>query len=252
MNSTKGCKKFLKSVRKTLGAAPDEKIDKRSAKTEGGYLAPNDKYYEAHCAYCAEAEYLMDIHGKRVPRENNEADQAYCTEVGDHEIVPARPEPESPNSYGPADDNDGGEEIENSESENDEVPGPYGSKQRNSTEVFKMNLKALIKAQPKMVEDEIAMSLASRILDGNTPYGASVLTSAETGQAIASLYTRARRVYDAIVLEESGGIEDIVAAIEAGDTVNVPELRAAVIRRVLRGKEIEFHTSSMIRFSREI
>jgi hypothetical protein len=52
------CKAFLKAVRETLHAKPDERIDKRYKP----YLAPNDKYYDAHCGYCAEVDYLQEIY----------------------------------------------------------------------------------------------------------------------------------------------------------------------------------------------
>jgi len=52
------CKEFLKAFRKTVGAKKDEKIDKRYKP----YLAPNDKYYDEHCGYCAEVKYLQEIY----------------------------------------------------------------------------------------------------------------------------------------------------------------------------------------------
>ena len=55
----KNCKAYLKAYRKVVGAKKDEKIDKRYKP----YLAPNGKYYEAHCGYCAEVEYLTEIYG---------------------------------------------------------------------------------------------------------------------------------------------------------------------------------------------
>lgn len=55
------CKEYFKAIRKTVGAKPDEKIDKRY-KNDFGYLAPNDKYYKGHCGHCAEVEYLLDIY----------------------------------------------------------------------------------------------------------------------------------------------------------------------------------------------
>lgn len=56
------CKEFLKSVRKTVGAKPEEKIDKRYS----GWLAPNGKaYWNAHCGYCAEVEYLLEIYSEK-------------------------------------------------------------------------------------------------------------------------------------------------------------------------------------------
>jgi hypothetical protein len=54
------CKTYLKAFRKIVGAKPNEKIDKRYKP----YLAPNNKYYEAHCGYCAEVKYLEEIYGK--------------------------------------------------------------------------------------------------------------------------------------------------------------------------------------------
>ena len=56
------CKAFLKSLRRVVGAKPEEKIDKRYKP----YLAPNNKYYEGHCGYCAEAKYLLEIYNKEV------------------------------------------------------------------------------------------------------------------------------------------------------------------------------------------
>lgn len=62
------CKAFLKTFRKTVGAKPNEKIDKRYKP----YLAPNDKYYEhEHCGYCAEVKYLSEIYSS----ELNQADK---------------------------------------------------------------------------------------------------------------------------------------------------------------------------------
>lgn len=52
------CKEYLKAFRIIVGAKKDEKIDKRYRP----HLAPNDKRYDAHCGYCAEVEYLADIH----------------------------------------------------------------------------------------------------------------------------------------------------------------------------------------------
>lgn len=54
------CKVFLKAYRKHVGAKKEERIDKRYKP----YLAPNDKYYEAHCGNCAEVMYLQEIYGK--------------------------------------------------------------------------------------------------------------------------------------------------------------------------------------------
>jgi len=51
------CKEYLKWFRKVVNAKPEEKIDKRYKP----YLAPNNKYYDAHCGYCAEVAYLLDI-----------------------------------------------------------------------------------------------------------------------------------------------------------------------------------------------
>jgi len=55
-----GCKELLKAFRKVVNAKPEEKIDKRYKP----YLAPNNKYYDAHCGYCAEVEYLSEIYSK--------------------------------------------------------------------------------------------------------------------------------------------------------------------------------------------
>ena len=56
------CKEFLKAYRKTIGAKPKERIDKRYKP----YLAPNDKYYEnTCCGYCAEVNYLSEIYAYR-------------------------------------------------------------------------------------------------------------------------------------------------------------------------------------------
>ncbi len=57
VNTNNRCKEFLKAYRKTVGAEPNEKIDKRYKP----YLAPNDKTYDAHCGYCAEVEYLSEM-----------------------------------------------------------------------------------------------------------------------------------------------------------------------------------------------
>ena len=56
----KNCKAYLKAYRKVVGAKKDEKINKRYKP----YLAPNNKYYEAHCGYCAEVEYLKEIYNE--------------------------------------------------------------------------------------------------------------------------------------------------------------------------------------------
>lgn len=58
------CKQFLKHMRKLVKAKPHEKIDKRCKP----YLAPNDKYYEAHCGYCAEVNYLLEIYDEEVEK----------------------------------------------------------------------------------------------------------------------------------------------------------------------------------------
>lgn len=53
------CKEYLKTFRLQINAKPEEKIDKRYS----DWLAPNDKYYNhAHCAYCAEIEYLSEVY----------------------------------------------------------------------------------------------------------------------------------------------------------------------------------------------
>ena len=56
------CKQFLKHYRKIVGAKKDERIDKRYKP----YLAPDNNYYDAHCGYCAEVEYLGTIYTKEV------------------------------------------------------------------------------------------------------------------------------------------------------------------------------------------
>lgn len=53
------CKEFLKNYRKVVNAKKEERIDKRYKP----YLAPNDKYYDEHCGYCAEVKYLGEIYG---------------------------------------------------------------------------------------------------------------------------------------------------------------------------------------------
>lgn len=60
--ANENCKSFLKYFRKEVKAKKDEKIDKRYKP----YLAPNNKYYEAHCGYCAEVQYLTEIHEKPI------------------------------------------------------------------------------------------------------------------------------------------------------------------------------------------
>jgi hypothetical protein len=52
------CKQYLKYFRKVIGAKKNEKIDKRYKP----YLAPNNKYYNSHCGYCAEIEYLTELY----------------------------------------------------------------------------------------------------------------------------------------------------------------------------------------------
>ena len=52
------CRIYLNELRRKINAKPKEKIDKRYKP----YLAPNNKYYEAHCGYCAEADYLIEIY----------------------------------------------------------------------------------------------------------------------------------------------------------------------------------------------
>jgi hypothetical protein len=59
------CKVLLQLTRKELKAKPEEKINKRYYTTLSRgrqYLAPNDLYYTAHCGFCAEVQYLEDIH----------------------------------------------------------------------------------------------------------------------------------------------------------------------------------------------
>ena len=56
------CKAYLEAMRKVIGAKDHEKIDKRYGNPGSGYLAPNDKYYFGHCAYCAEVSYLSEIY----------------------------------------------------------------------------------------------------------------------------------------------------------------------------------------------
>jgi len=55
------CKEFLKHYRKVVGAKKEERIDKRYKP----YLAPNDKYYEEHCGYCAEVKYLSELYADK-------------------------------------------------------------------------------------------------------------------------------------------------------------------------------------------
>jgi hypothetical protein len=238
---TPECKAFLKAVRKQLNAEPEEKIDKRSSAGTEGYLAPNDIYYEGHCAYCAEADYLMDIYSETVERQVDDTIAMAAKEAADHNELQSL---------------DDGSSIETvaQDPEDEVVSGTVKYEDENTfdSEAEMMNLKGLKKAQPKLAEDELAMDLAKHILDGKTPYGASVLVSKARDKSVAALYAKARRIYDIIATEESGGIDDIVAAVEAGDTVNVPELRAASVRKALRSKEIEFHTSSMVRISKVV
>lgn len=56
------CKTFLKFYRLEVNAKKIETINKRYH-CSFGFLAPNNKYYNAHCGYCAEVEYLNDIRG---------------------------------------------------------------------------------------------------------------------------------------------------------------------------------------------
>lgn len=58
MDKNKNCREYLKNLRKILHPKPEERIDKRYKP----YLAPNGKYYDAHCGYCAEVKYLLDIY----------------------------------------------------------------------------------------------------------------------------------------------------------------------------------------------
>ena len=55
------CRFFLTTFRKEIKAKPAEKIDKRY-RGSFGWLAPNNKYYNGHCGYCAEIKYLEEIH----------------------------------------------------------------------------------------------------------------------------------------------------------------------------------------------
>ena len=66
------CKAFLKYFRKEDKAKKDEKIDKRYKP----YLAPNNKYYEAHCGYCAEVQYLTEIHEKSIDYQEEDQKRA--------------------------------------------------------------------------------------------------------------------------------------------------------------------------------
>ena len=63
------CRAFLAAVRRRLDPKPDEVIDKRYGDSGHGYLAPNNKYYPAHCAYCAETDYLMEIYSDQISAE---------------------------------------------------------------------------------------------------------------------------------------------------------------------------------------
>ena len=59
------CKEYLKEYRKIVGAREEEKIDKRYH-DGNGWLAPNNRYYNAHCGYCAEVKYLADIYDHNI------------------------------------------------------------------------------------------------------------------------------------------------------------------------------------------
>jgi hypothetical protein len=59
------CKILLKETRKFCDARPSEKIDKRYKP----YLAPNNKYYDEHCGYCAEVKYLQEIYRDKFEQE---------------------------------------------------------------------------------------------------------------------------------------------------------------------------------------
>lgn len=50
---------YLGTYRKVVGAKKEDAIDKRYKP----YLAPNGKYYDTHCGYCAEVKYLSEIYG---------------------------------------------------------------------------------------------------------------------------------------------------------------------------------------------
>lgn len=65
----KRCKAFLLAYRKVISAKPEEKIDKRYKP----YLAPNDKYYDTHCGYCAEVKYLEEIYHTKILIETTDA-----------------------------------------------------------------------------------------------------------------------------------------------------------------------------------
>ena len=257
---TPECKAFLKAVREQLKAEPEEKIDKRSSAGTDGYLAPNEVYYEGHCAYCAEADYLMDIYGKEISRQVEESEALDHNDLSgmdggvETQTVAQDPENDESGIEEATHMNEIQRRLRAQDSENEVVSGTVKYEDENTfdSEAEIMNLKGLKKAQPKLAEDELAMDLAKHILDGKTPYGASVLVSKAKDKSVAALYAKARRIYDIIATEESGGIDDIVAAVEAGDTVNVPELRAASVRKALRSKEIEYHTSSMVRISKVV
>lgn len=58
MKDIKTCKEFLRAYRQMVGAKKNEKVDKGSKP----YLAPNNRYYDEHCGYCAEVKYLSEIY----------------------------------------------------------------------------------------------------------------------------------------------------------------------------------------------
>jgi len=70
------CKEYLKAFRKQVGAKKDEKIDKRYKP----YLAPNDKYYSAHCGYCAK-QWHKAI-GNVVVAQNYQQEEKYGAGAG--------------------------------------------------------------------------------------------------------------------------------------------------------------------------
>ena len=63
------CREYLRYYRKVLKARKEEKIDKRYKP----YLAPNNKYYEGHCGYCAEVQYLTEIYSEADHQKIDEA-----------------------------------------------------------------------------------------------------------------------------------------------------------------------------------
>lgn len=212
---TDECREALRSIRETYEVAKDLKLDKRTAPNEGGYRAPDGVLYPAHCAYCAEVEFLRDI---------------YC--VGQATGVV----------------NSALDALEEYDAEHNPEPDP--ELVSGVPEAPVIDLGVILGLHPELANDTVAISLLEGILSGLTPYMTAKAVGAPLNRTIDSIYSRARRMHEIIQTARHGNVDDFVMAIATGVPTDVPELRAARVRGGLKLNGIEFEERTFVRITR--